>query len=190
MKPLRADDPMTADAFLEWNQDREGHEGRWELVDGVPIRMMVGARRIHNLVTTNLVVSLSAGLHGGECDVMSSDAAVRVSDIQVRYPDVVVDCGAGEPDDLAAREPILVVEVASPSTREFDAVRKLREYQSILSIAYVLLVEPSEVDVQLYTREAGGWRFSLHQDLGEVLDLPKLGSSLALSDIYRGIRPA
>ena len=187
MIPMPEDHRMTADEFLEWNQRREGHVGRWELIDGVPMQMMVGARRAHNVVASNLVIRLGSDLRGGGCDVMSSDAAVRVSDLQVRYPDLVVDCGEGTPDDLAAAEPVLVAEVASPSTRGFDAVRKLREYQSVPAIAYIVLIEPSAIDVQVYAREGDGWQVTQYRSREDVIDLPRLGTILPLSDIYEGI---
>lgn len=176
---------MTADEFLDWHASLA--EGRWELIGGVPVEMMTGARRRHNLVAVNTTVALLTCLRGRGCDVMASDAAVRISDLQVRYPDVVVDCGEGEPDDLAAREPVLIVEIASPSTREFDAVRKLREYQSLPSSRYVLLIEPDEVDVQFYTRTEGGWTLTQHRDLGDVLPLPALGTELPLAEVYEGL---
>lgn len=180
---------MTADEFLEWNQAREGHVGRWELIDGVPMQMMVGARRAHNVLTSNLVASLVPKMRPSECDVMSSDAAIRVSDFQVRYPDLLVDCGEGGPDDLAATEPVLVAEVASPSTRSFDVVRKLREYQSVPSIRYILLIEPSVIDVQAYARDGGDWTVTQYRALDDVIELSGLGTALPLADIYEGLNP-
>ena len=177
--------PMTADAFLRWN---EGREPKHELVDGVPV-MMTGTTRAHNAVAVNVVLSLAPQVRSRGCDVSTSDFATRTGDYQVRYPDVVVDCGAGEPGDLAATEPVLVVEIASPSTREFDAVGKLAEYQSVPSIRYVLLVKPDVVDVASYERGEAGWSLTRFRGLDDVVPLAGLDASLPLAALYEGLSP-
>ena len=116
---------MTAEAFLDWCL---GQEGRWELVDGVPVAM-AGARRGHDLIVVNALTSLRPALRGGPCQPFTGDFAVRIPNGNIRRPDVGVDCGPVDLNGLTATDPRLVIEVLSPSTRTFDAIGRLREYR-------------------------------------------------------------
>lgn len=180
------EDPMSVEEFLDWHQYQEE---RYELVQGTPVRMMTGARQDHNVAISNIVAALVPKLRGGGCRTTSSDTAVRTDGDQVRYPDVVVDCGPPDPSDLAASDPRLVVEVASPSTRDFDLSAKMDEYRATASIRYVLLVEPAVIDVTLHERAEGRWRATKFLRLGDVIDLPELGTTLALAEIYETLSP-
>ena len=179
-------DPMTVEEFLDWHQYQEE---RYELVQGIPVRMMTGARQDHNLAITNLVVSLDGRARPRGCRTTSSDTAVRTVADQVRYPDVVLDCGPMDPTFLAASEPKLVVEVASPSTRDFDLADKLDEYRRTPGLDYVLMVEPAVIDVTLHARTADGWTITKHLFLDAVVEMPGIGVSLPLTEIYEGLSP-
>ena len=177
---------MSVEEFLDWHQYQEE---RYELVQGTPVRMMTGARQDHNLVKANLTVALATRLRGGGCRTTSSDTAVRTTPDQIRYPDVVVDCGPVDLDALTASEPRVVIEVASPSTRDFDLAAKLDEYRETDSIAYVLLVEPAVVDVTLHARGEAGWVRTQYLFPDAVIEMPALGVTLPLAEIYDGLSP-
>ena len=177
---------MSVEEFLDWHQYQEE---RYELVQGTPVRMMTGARQDHNLVKANVSFALMRRLRGGGCRTTSSDTAVRTTPDQIRYPDVVVDCGAVDLDALAASEPRLVVEVASPSTRDFDLAAKLDEYRETASIAYVLLIEPAVVDVTLHARGEAGWVRTQYLFLDAVIELPALGIALPMAEVYEDVSP-
>jgi Uma2 family endonuclease len=187
MQAMRLDlAPMTADEFLPWAVRQEE---KYELVRGVPVRMMTGAARNHNLVKTNCTIAIGTRLRGSGCQTSSSDMAVRTGPNQVRYPDLVVDCAKGGPDDLATAEPVLIIEVASPSTEEFDALDKLAEYKSVASIQYVLLIQPRIVSVALHAREAEGWSLTRFTRPDDVITLPALGIELPLAEVYAELSP-
>jgi Uma2 family endonuclease len=77
---------MSADDFLRWHELQQ--DLRCELLDGVPVAM-ARERRRHDQVVVNALIALGVG----RCRPFSSDTAVRISDDQVRYPDIGVDCG-------------------------------------------------------------------------------------------------
>ena len=175
---------MTAEAFLDWCL---GQEGRWELVDGVPVAM-AGARRGHDLVVVNALTSLRPALRGGPCQPFTGDFAVRIPNGNIRRPDVGVDCGPVDLNSLTATDPRLVIEVLSPSTRTFDAIGKLREYQRVPGLRHIILVDPDEPRVWHWRRpENGPWTDLLLEGLDAVIDLPDLGATLALRDLYEGL---
>ena len=179
-------DPMSVEEFLDWHQYQEE---RYELVQGTPVRMMAGARQDHNVATMNVAAALLPFTRKRGCRTTSSDTAVRTVGGGVRYPDIVVDCGPADPSHLAASEPVLVVEVASPSTRDIDLVDKVDEYKAIQSIIYVLLIEPAVINVTLHARENQGWRVSKFYYLDDEIELPELGARLTVASIYEDLSP-
>ncbi|WP_349370867.1 Uma2 family endonuclease [Salinarimonas sp.] len=179
--------PMSADAFLAWIV---GESERWELVDGVPLRMMAGAKRSHNVVASNILVALAPAAKRRGCRTTASDTAVRTGPVNVRFPDVVVDCGPPDPAAREAASPTLVVEVASPGTSVVDLTDKLDEYRRHEAIRLILLVEPDVVAAKLYRRDAaGGWTMERHDDPAARIALPEIGAELALGDVYDTLEP-
>lgn len=174
-------DFMEADAFLAWCTRQEA---RYELVDGLP-RLMAGAKQRHDRIVVNALATLRPLLRKGPCFPHSADFAVKIPNGNIRRPDVLVDCGPTASEDLAAKGPTFVLEVLSPSTRQFDLVRKVIEYQTVASIKHILLVEPDEMAALLHSREPdGSWSALTFVGPGAEIALPALGITLPLSDLY------
>lgn len=95
-------------------------------------------------------------------------------------PDVVVQCGE-PPADGYTSDPLLVVEVLSPSTLLLDRGRKTEFYQTVPSLRSLLLVDQDEVQVEVWRREVE-WTMKIAGP-GETIDLPELGGSLAVAEI-------
>ena len=178
---------MTPEEFFRW---QEGQDEPFELVDGVPIpkhRMMTGASIQHDRVTVNVIIALGNQLRGSRCRPTTDDVSLRTSLTTIRRPDVTVECGEMVYDTHEAREPRLVVEVASPSTTTVDRTLKLEEYKRHPSLRYILLLETVAPVALLYRREAEGWRPELLEGLDAVIALPEIGAELALAEIYEGL---
>jgi len=175
---------MTIDAFLAM----KGEEGvRYELVEGVPVRAMTGASCRHDLILVNALSSLHAQLKGKPCRASTDDIAVVIPNGNVRRPDVSVDCGRLDDRDMQARDLRLVVEVLSASTCGIDLLRKLEEYKSVPHLAYILIVEPDAPRALLWRREAGPdapWTLEELSGLDGRFELPAIGASLAMADLY------
>lgn len=175
-------DRVSADDFLEWVLSQEG---RFELVDGCVIEMMAGGKQGHNVVVSNIVSSLRPQSKSGGCRTTSGKTAVQTLASTIRYPDIVVDCGPPEPDAMVAERPTLVVEVSSPRLSSVDITDRLDEYRGHPAIRLIMFVEPSIVLVKLYRRGSeGAWGSEKYDDLESVIDMPDIGATLALSDIY------
>jgi Uma2 family endonuclease len=179
---------MDPDAFLAW----QGRQDRlYELVDGIPVlppKMMTGASQAHDRVVVNIIAALHRQLRGTPCRPTTDDLAVRIPAGNVRRPDVTVDCGEAAPRALAVRDPRMIVEVLSPSTMSFDRVRKLREYQSLETLAHILLVDTEGPRLDLMSREpGGGWSQTAHDGLEASVALPAIAATLALADVFEGV---
>jgi Uma2 family endonuclease len=180
----RAVHRMTADEFLEWD---EFQESRHELVDGLPVAM-AGAKRRHDQIVVNAIVSIGGQLGSGRCRVCTADTAVRIPAGNVRRPDVGIDCGKFDDGAAAADAPVVVIEVLSPSTREFDMFVKLDEYKTVLSLTHIILIDPDTPQVIHWTRPLGGtWTIQEIESLDSHIALPELDVTLSLAVLYAGL---
>jgi Uma2 family endonuclease len=132
---------MTVDEFLSW---AEGREGRWELHDGEPV-MMSPERVAHNRTKFSAAKALDAAVAaaGLPCEVFTDGMAIRVDARTTYEPDASVVCGPRRSDEtIAVDNPIIVVEVLSPSTAAIDHGRKLSGYFSLPSVEHYLILDP------------------------------------------------
>ncbi len=136
--------PWTVDAFFAW-QERQSE--RYELVCGQPLKMMAGARNVHDDIVVNCLVSLGTQLRGGPCRPFTGDGSIETFPGQIRRPDLGIDRGRRDPNGLKAAEPRLLVEVLSPGTRDFDTFEKLGEYKAVTSLDHIVFVEPDAPQV-------------------------------------------
>ncbi len=176
--------PIDPDAFLDWEQ-RQAE--RYELVAG-EVRLMVGGSIGHNDITDNIQAALRSRLRGTPCRARSVQTRVRCGDDNFTYPDVVVSCSPRRPDELYIDDPVLVVEVLSPSTAHDDQEEKRWVYQAIPSLRQLLFVSPREPKVELVTREADdSWRSVFVTGLEATLPLASLDLALPMAEIYADV---
>ena len=175
----------TVEEFFAWS---ESQPVRYELVDGRPLRMMAGAKNVHDDIVVNILAELRNQLRQSGCRPFSGDGAVETYPGQIRRPDVGVDCGRRDPNGYRAQSPRVVIEVLSPSTRDFDTFHKLEEYKSVASLAHILNVDTNEAVVSLWSRGAdGAWSEDRVVGLSEVVRLPAIGAELKMREIYDGV---
>ena len=176
--PSAAEQLMPLDEFLAWErQQPERHE-----FDGFVITAMTGASMAHVKITMNLAFALRQGLRGTGCRPMASDAKVIAAGA-VRYPDIAVTCSPmGDRDDVVP-EPVVIIEVASPSTAKLDRGRKKLDYFATPSVKQYAIVEQDDRLVDLYTRTDAGWVNDIVAG-DAVLNLSSLGLELGLDVIY------
>jgi Uma2 family endonuclease len=136
-----AENFMDVDAFLVWAERREG---RWELRDGRPM-MMAPERAVHALTKYAAQESFKAGIQraGLPCRMFPDGMTVRIGARTAFEPDALVVCPS--PADLKTMEipnPVVVVEVLSPSTAADDHGLKLDGYFSLPSLEHYLILDP------------------------------------------------
>lgn len=173
------------DAFLRWAETRDE---RFEYVEG-RVRAMAGASRRHARIALNVGVELSLRLRDGPCAPFGPDLAIRTGAARSRLPDASVVCGDGP--ERYADDPVMVVEVLSPSTEAEDRGAKLREYLALPSLRHYLLLAQDAPHAELYSRaDDGGWRYEVVADPLAVLRLPGIGVELPLAALYVNLPPA
>jgi len=176
---------LTEAQFFDW-LDRQ-HDARHELVDGQP-RAMTGGTQQHSLAILNLAVALRGRLAGGPCRTGAGDLAVRIPNRNIRYPDVTVDCGPFQPTERVASAPVLVAEVLSRSTMDFDQTDKLDEYKTVATLRHILVIDTEQPRLRLHTRDAAGhWDSARHAGLETSVALPALEIALHLAELFEGL---
>ncbi len=100
----------TVDEFFAW---QEQQAERYELVDGFPLRMMAGAKNVHDDIVVNVLTELRNQLRGSGCRPFTGDGSVETKPGQIRRLDIGVDCGRRDPNATKASSARVVAEVLS-----------------------------------------------------------------------------
>jgi len=148
---------MTADEFIAWAMQQPETE-HYELVAGEVIAM-AAQRSGHALMSARIVTQLSNAVSaaGLPCFVYGEGMMVQIDDRTIFEPDAMLRCGAPLPDDaLKVTDPLIVVEVRSPSTEGRDAITKLAGYFRLPSIRHYLIVATEIRTVIHHSRDDAG----------------------------------
>jgi Uma2 family endonuclease len=162
-----------------------------ELYDG-DIFAMAGASLAHNHIASNLHALLHTAFRDSGCNAFTSDLRIATPGGLYTYPDVSVICGAvelvpGRPD--TATNPVLLVEVLSDATRDYDRGKKFDLYKQIPALKEYLTVEQSAVLVEHWRRGSKAlWTVKKHTRLAGTVHLQTRRVALPLAEIYREVQ--
>ncbi|QLE57124.1 Uma2 family endonuclease [Nostoc sp. TCL26-01] len=174
----------------EYRAIEEKAEGRSEYQDGeiVPI---LGETLKHSRIGGNILTNLTSVLRDTQFEPINSDLRLWIPEYRRGvYPDVMVFAGEPQLNEERLDEvlnPILIVEVLSPSTADYDRQHKFRMYRSIPSFTEYLLVEQDEPFVERYSKQTQGWLLSDFNGLDHSIFLESVGVDLPMAEIYRGV---
>lgn len=173
---------LTADEYLATER---AASSKSEFIDGEVIPMS-GASEAHNLISGNLLVALAQRLKPRKFRVYPSDMKVRSPRGSYTYPDVSI-AGADAQFEDGRRDillnPILIVEVLSPSTEANDRGRKFERYRTIDSLQTYVLISQDHSAVEVYSRDPSGrWSMAAFHE-GAVL-IPHPDCEISISEIY------
>jgi Uma2 family endonuclease len=189
---------LTEEEYLEL-EDHNSYKS--EFYDGImyPIQAppgvlgMAGASLDHNQIKDNLAFELNSRLLGGPCRTLSSDVKVRIETTKsFSYPDVVVFCGPPVFPVKKRRDvisnPMLIVEVLSDSTEEYDRGGKFDGYKSLPTLREYVLVAQSEVKVERFVRQPDdSWAVTEYTDPLGSLPLTSVPADIPLAAVYRHV---
>jgi Uma2 family endonuclease len=173
---------MNVDEFLVW---AETQIGRYELVDGA-VRAMTPEGAVHAEINGAVYIALVTGIRsrGLACHALPGGMTVRVDDGTAHEPDALVYCGPKlPPSALEVPNPIIVVEVLSPSSRQDDTSRKLAAYFRLPSLAHYLVVDPDQPLVIHHQRGRDG-TIEVRRFRNGVVQLNPPGLELDLTEVY------
>jgi Uma2 family endonuclease len=175
----------------EYRKLEQTAEFRSEYRDG-EIVPMTGGTINHNRITGNIYAFLKYALRGKKAEPFMSDLRLWIPRYRRgTYPDVMVIYGQpvfteGRKDEVL--NPVLIVEVLSNSTEDFDRENKFRFYRSIPEFYEYILVYQYEFLVEQYLKnEAGQWLFQEYEGESATISFASLGVQMLMSDIYQGV---
>ena len=149
---------------------------------------MSGASNAHNLITLDIATELNIQLRRRGCLVYSNDMRVRTKPTgSYFYPDVVVICDKPRFEDNVfdtLLNPILIVEVLSPSTDAYDRGEKFAHYQELVSLREYILVSQDRMRVEHHRLIETQWVGKTFETPEDVLKFNSIECELPLQDIY------
>ncbi|MGE0034676.1 MAG: Uma2 family endonuclease [Xanthobacteraceae bacterium] len=174
---------MTVDEYLAWV---DGRPGQFELYAGVVYAMTperVGHARIKYAVQS----ALDAAIRQARlpCRMLPDGMLVRIDQDTAHEPDALVYCGERLADAaVEVPNPVIIVEVLSPSTRHIDASAKLAGYFRVPTVRQYLIIDP---DKQLLVHHARGEGDAIATRIVKQgnLRLDPPGIELSVEDIFR-----
>jgi Uma2 family endonuclease len=181
---------MTMEEYIEFDKN---NEGRWEYFDGEVIDMAGGTLN-HNQIASNISRILGNKLEEKGCRALPGDMRLKVPKaLPYRYPDVVVACGEPIIEKIQGQEmlvnPLLIIEVLSSSTAQYDYSVKFTAYQSIESFREYLLVAQDRPQVTQYVRQPDGqWLRKDIEGMESEVKFASVDCELTFSEIYRLVR--
>jgi Uma2 family endonuclease len=181
---------MTVSEFLAWNPP--GQE-LWQLVDGEP-QAMPPDDRTHGAIQGELARIIGNHLSetGGRCSLVITPGVVPhvQADTNMRVPDLAVTCSDYENEEAALADPVLLIEVLSPSNQS-ETWADVWAYTTIPSVREILVARTAQMGAALLGREAdGSWpKRPIDIEAGELI-LESIGLRVPLSAIYRTKRLA
>ena len=177
---------MTVEDYFELERKSEI---RHEYYDG-EVFAMAGSTLNHNRIVGKVRGVFSSHFSPRGCDVFSENVKVKVSDNYYPYPDVVVTCA---PTDISGtyvvQHPTILVEVTSKYSEWRDRRFKLKQYRTIPSLQYYLLVSQHECSIEVYSRleKNALWTWRSFEDLDDVIRFEAFNFEMSLKAIYENI---
>ncbi len=174
------------DVFVENQAD----DAVYELVDG-QIVMMTNPNQRHEQIASNLGWALKGAMDKRGCRTYQGGMRVQISDnmqgVDKMKPDVVVRCG---PSDAVSdtrnyiTDPLVIVEVLSPSTMDYDRGDKLDLYKLIPTMRHIVIAYQDQMRVEHYRRVPGGWETDVLTKGDDKLVLEAVAFQMPVAQVY------
>ncbi len=118
---------------------------------------MSGASEAHNLIASNVNASIYAQIRGRGCRIYPSDMRIKIAKTGLyTYPDMTIVCETPEFTDMTKRDtllnPMIIIEILSPSTERYDRGVKFQNYRTIGSLKEYILIAQNKHHIERYTR--------------------------------------
>jgi len=179
--------PGAGMSYQEYVALEKGAAERHEYING-KVFAMAGGTPEHGALAVAFAAELRTALVGKQCRVFSSDVAVHVAATSfTSYPDVSVVCGKLETaaeNERAITNPVIIVEVLSPSTEGYDRGAKSAHFRQLESLRELVFVAQDERRIEVLRRTSPGhWELTEARS-GSSIELQALGISLSVDAVY------
>jgi Uma2 family endonuclease len=154
---------------------------------------MAGASARHNVIFSNLFGELAHQLKGKPCRPYGSDMRIHVAENTLfTYPDISIICGeivTSKMDGNSATMPLALIEILSPSTKNYDHGGKFKLYRDIPTLKEFIVIESELIGIEAFrVNKHGHWELEEYRSLDQILEVTSVAVKLALSEIYEGTK--
>jgi len=176
---------ITPEEYLHFERQSET---KHEYFDG-EIFAMAGASRKHCKLSANLMRIIGNKLHQTKCNVYSNDFRVKIKETGLyTYPDVIITCGKEILEDQVKDtllNPLILIEILSPSTEKYDRGKKFAHYRQIESLQNYVLISQEEPRIEVFQRQNNDqWLFLEKSGLENSIEIPAIDCMLSLMEVY------
>ena len=159
-----------------------------EYIDG-EVYQMAGTNDNHARIAGNTFTALSIHLRDSSCEPFASEIKVRAAINIFYYPDILVSCEENPEDSYFSNNPILIIEITSPSTERIDRQEKLLIYQRISSIQEYVVIDQHWINIELHRRQPNAtWLTYYFDETDTEVEFQSVDLTLQISEIYRRVR--
>lgn len=179
---------MTVEEYLAFEEkSEEKHE-----FYGGEVFAMAGAGLNHNVIAGNCIADINHFLRGKDCIVTPGDLRIQIESLNLfTYPDISIICG--KPEFYQNRKdsvtnPVVLIEVISPSTDDYDHNKKFAFYRLIPSLQEYILISSTDIHVEIYRKQSTfKWEFTEYRTAAELFTIESVGLTLQVADLYRNV---
>jgi Uma2 family endonuclease len=180
---------LTADEYLQFEKEaKEKHEFfRGEIF------AMAGAGLRHNQIFKNLYVELGSVLKGKPCQPYGSDLRIHIpQNTLYTYPDISIICKdivSSSDETESVIEPVIIIEILSESTQNYDRGAKFKLYRDIPTLKEYIMVDSESITVECFRLNHNNhWELEEYKSPDQTLAIPTLAINISLSQIYEGTK--
>ncbi len=151
---------------------------------------MSGGTFNHAAIGVNVVTAFKIKLRGKCCTPTNSDMRIETPNGLITYPDTAVFCGTPEltENQFALLNPVVIIEVLSPTRRRYDESSKFALYRSIQSFQDYLLIDSEKVFIQHFRKiNVDEWLLHDYHHLADSIVISSINETIHLHEIYDGI---
>ncbi|MBX3240678.1 MAG: Uma2 family endonuclease [Chitinophagaceae bacterium] len=148
----------------------------------------------HNIIFRNLFGELVIKLKGKPCQPFGSEQRIHIeSNTLFTYPDISIICGEPETlnnDNWNVLNPDVIIEILSPSTKNYDRGEKFKLYLDIPTLKEYILVDSESIHIEIFRlNEARHWELEEYKSAEETLYIQTINENIPVADIYAGVKP-
>ncbi|MCC6286699.1 MAG: Uma2 family endonuclease [Chitinophagaceae bacterium] len=179
---------MSPAEYLSWERKEKT---KHEYVSGM-IVSMAGASPSHNLILSNIISATGTFLKGKSCNIYPSDLRVYVKAKESYfYPDASIICGEPELSDEikdTVKNPVVIFEILSPSTEDYDVGKKFFYYMQIESLKEYITIDSAKMFIRIGRKQPdNAWRFEEYKEKAGTMRINSIDFTIVLQDVYEGV---
>jgi Uma2 family endonuclease len=176
---------MTVAEFIRWE---DGTDTRYELLAGFPVAMAPPAPA-HGFLAARLCARIEGALQSRRPCMVQIEAGIARPDRNdtCYVADLAVTCKPPQRGSQLIADPVLIVEVLSPTTGLHDRQTKVADYRRIASVEEILLIDSASIFAEVLRREGDRWITEIVRGPEATLALTSIGMTATMSDLYEGI---